>query len=248
MADEPFGELPPAGVASGEPTAPASDAAGESADGAGSDAASVMSAVTMGDGSVDALDAAPMMRVDLGGAWRALPGRAQTNDNTRRLLERMRASHQVRAKMHWEASQMYLCTHRAFTITIMAVSFVTAVAVSAVNADGSLPEGWSNFLSGAVLSLVGVLTAINEFLGYQGLEEKHRSAKTGHRNAANFIATAVARDLDGGPGANFDYGTIFDKVSEIRTELQNIDVEIPARILAKHNRDEIDALWLNQRG
>lgn len=189
-------------------------------------------------------DAAPMARVDLGHAWRALPGRARTNENTRRLIARLRVSHRTRAELHWKASQMYLCAHRTFTITIMVVSFVTAVGVNAVNADGTLPEGWINFLSGAVLSLVGVLTAINEFLGYQALEEKHRAAKTGHRNAANFIAAAVARDLDGGPEADFDYGAILDKISEIQTDLQNIDVEIPAWILARHDRAETDAMWL----
>ena len=162
--------------------------------------------------------------------------------------------HGIYAGMHAEAAGMQMSHHRSLTVAIMALSAVTAICVSAAETlptNTTIPgtnetiagvsEAWIKFMSGAVLGLVTVLSAINEFMEFQKFEEKHRVACVEHERAFMIIAIAVARDLDGGEDDGYSYAPVVDAFNAIHEKLRRNPVDIPESILAQH--DNIPPPW-----
>ena len=167
-------------------------------------------------------------------AWKFSNAVTRDAPHTRDLLNTIGRRHRQYATLHSESAAYFLRYHRGLTLAVMIFSATTALAISAADTLASITDDWMRFLSGAVLGLVTVLTAINEFMEFQKLEEKHRLACKEHERAFMIIALAITRDLDGGEDDEYEYGPILDAINQIHDRLRRNGVDIPQAILARH--------------
>lgn len=171
---------------------------------------------------------------------------AESAGGSRALLGRMRARHHAYAAMHTAARRSAAVYHRNFTIAILTISL--AAGLTSAGLQEFADVRWTTFASGAALTLVAGLTAINNFLAFQRREEQHRGAKAGHLRAAGLVDIAFACDDDaaaaGGPG--LDFAGVLEELQEIHDGLKNLTVTIPGWVAAKY--PEYEAPWLLRAG
>ena len=165
--------------------------------------------------------------------------RAGRGRGMRALLERMRTRHHAYASMHTAAGRSAAAHHQNFTVAILAIVLVTTLTTSAL--QELAPARWTTLASNAAIAVIGGLTAINNFLGYQGREKGHRSAKREHLRAADLIDIAIAVD-DEDPLNSYDYSGVLGEIQGIHDSLKKTAGEIPAWVARKYPAYE--APWL----
>ena len=158
----------------------------------------------------------------------------------RRLLENMRERHVKYASMHEAAERNSRASHLYCTIAILVTTAVGALGLDILHELHSyVPQIWTALLSNVSLGVVGVLTAINNLVGYDSRAQQHREARIGHIRASELVTVACAID-DEDPTTAYDYTHILSEVQEIHDALKQ-SVALPARIARMY--PEFEAPW-----
>jgi len=157
----------------------------------------------------------------------------------RALLVRMRTRHLAYASMHIAAGRSAAAFHRNFTVAILVIALITTLTTSAM--QELVAMRWTTLASNAAITLIGGLTAINNFLGYKGREKDHASCKRDHVRAADLIDIAIAVDEED-PNTTYDYTSVLEEIQGIHDSLKLSTTTIPAWIAEQY--PEYEAPWL----
>jgi hypothetical protein len=157
----------------------------------------------------------------------------------RDLLIHLRRRHTISAAAHGLAATRSERFHRLFTVAILSISLLAAVGENIIRAATKGDDGvTSNIVNSISFALIGGLTSINNFLGYQAREQKHLHSRDEHTKVIKLIEIAIAYDNTGGGGEEYDFSMVLEEIGQIHESLKQSAIEIPASILKKFDKLE----------
>jgi len=167
----------------------------------------------------------------------------QVRGGIRDLFGQIRERHHAYAAMHTGAGRSAARIHRNFTVAILAVTLLAALATNTM--QELVDPLWTTLVSNAALALIAGLTAINNFLGYQKRAEQHRSSRMAHLRAASLIDVAIACEEEAraaDPSVHYDHTSVLEDIQGIHDSLKENAIEIPGWVAKKY--PEYEAPWL----
>lgn len=157
-------------------------------------------------------------------------------------LGRYKDMHLAYAAMHNEAARHMHWYHTLFTVLILVLSLVATVL------DNTLSLFSEASVARQVISTIGFgmlagFTSINNFLGYQKLEEKHIAVKNEHLNAMEVVDAALVHVASS--HGEYDYSVVEEELQSIHRNLRKTGVTLPYSIARRY--PEYEAPWQLKR-